>query len=56
MHDDEVTDGDCRADILRNAAVVEEEYFLAPPGNIAIEPRENPLHDERYLMIMLLRV
>lgn len=33
-----ITHGNCQKDILRNAAVVEDDYFVAPPGNI-------PLHE-----------
>lgn len=33
-----ITQGNCQKDILRNAAVVEDDYFVAPPGNI-------PLHE-----------
>lgn len=37
LRDDEVTEGGCRQDILKNATVVaEEDFFLAPPGNIAL--------------------
>uniref|UniRef100_A0A2M4AL41 Glutamyl-tRNA(Gln) amidotransferase subunit C, mitochondrial n=1 Tax=Anopheles triannulatus TaxID=58253 RepID=A0A2M4AL41_9DIPT len=43
LRDDVVTDGDQQADVLRNAAVTEEEYFIAPPGNIPLESQENSL-------------
>lgn len=33
-----MTQGNCQADILKNAVLKEEEYFVAPPGNI-------PLHE-----------
>ncbi len=36
---DEVTEGDIQEEILSNAAVTEEEYFLAPPGNIPLVGR-----------------
>lgn len=36
MRADCVTDGDCQQEILRNARITEEEYFVAPPGNIPL--------------------
>lgn len=45
MRDDEVTEGNCRDDVLKNASVTEEEYFVAPPGNIPLEPRKDLLHE-----------
>ncbi|XP_044253332.1 glutamyl-tRNA(Gln) amidotransferase subunit C, mitochondrial [Tribolium madens] len=44
--EDHVSEGNCREDILRNAEITEEEYFVAPPGNIPLEPREDLLHDD----------
>ncbi|KAM3964416.1 glutamyl-tRNA(Gln) amidotransferase subunit C, mitochondrial-like isoform 1-T1 [Aphomia sociella] len=38
LRSDEVTGGNCQKDILQNASVTEDEYFVAPPGNI-------PLHE-----------
>lgn len=35
---DEITQGNCQRDILRNASLTEDEYFVAPIGNI-------PLHE-----------
>lgn len=32
-----VTDGNCRDDVMHNATETEEEYFVAPPGNIPLE-------------------
>jgi len=32
-----VTEGDCKEEILRNASKVEEDYFVAPPGNIPLD-------------------
>lgn len=46
LRDDEVTDGNCQKDILKNAALTEEDYFVAPPGNIPLEPRDNLLHKD----------
>lgn len=34
VRDDEVKEGYVLEDLLRNAAIVEEDYFVAPPGNI----------------------
>lgn len=38
LRDDKITQGNCQKDILKNAAVTEDDYFVAPPGNI-------PLHE-----------
>ncbi|XP_047529544.1 glutamyl-tRNA(Gln) amidotransferase subunit C, mitochondrial [Vanessa atalanta] len=38
LREDKITQGNCQADILKNAVLKEEEYFVAPPGNI-------PLHE-----------
>ncbi|XP_041978606.1 uncharacterized protein LOC121732719 [Aricia agestis] len=38
LREDKVTQGNCQADILKNAMVIEDDYFVAPPGNI-------PLHE-----------
>lgn len=46
LRNDEVTDGNCQKDILKNAALTEEDYFVAPPGNIPLEPRDNLLHED----------
>jgi aspartyl/glutamyl-tRNA(Asn/Gln) amidotransferase C subunit len=40
LREDAVTEGNIRDDILRNAKVTEEEYFVAPPGNIPLEQTE----------------
>lgn len=37
---DVVTEGNIRDEILSNAFITEEEYFLAPPGNIPLPPKE----------------
>ncbi|XP_032899548.1 glutamyl-tRNA(Gln) amidotransferase subunit C, mitochondrial [Amblyraja radiata] len=37
---DEVTDGYCTEAILSNARHIEEEYFVAPPGNIPLPRKE----------------
>ncbi|XP_074030655.1 glutamyl-tRNA(Gln) amidotransferase subunit C, mitochondrial [Leptinotarsa decemlineata] len=45
VREDEITDGNCKEAVLKNAALTEEEYFVAPPGNIPLESREDPLFD-----------
>ncbi|XP_035914293.1 glutamyl-tRNA(Gln) amidotransferase subunit C, mitochondrial [Anopheles stephensi] len=37
LRNDTVDDGDRQTEVLQNAALVEEEYFVAPPGNIPLE-------------------
>lgn len=37
LREDNVTDGDVRDKILMNAKKINEEYFVAPPGNIPLE-------------------
>ncbi|XP_015109963.1 glutamyl-tRNA(Gln) amidotransferase subunit C, mitochondrial [Diachasma alloeum] len=37
LREDRVTEGGCREAILGNATVTEDEYFVAPPGNIPLE-------------------
>ncbi|KAL1116222.1 hypothetical protein AAG570_005717 [Ranatra chinensis] len=39
LREDEITEGDCQDDVISNAAVTEEGYFVAPPGNIPLETR-----------------
>lgn len=34
LREDKVTEGNCRDKILKNAKILEDEYFVAPPGNI----------------------
>ncbi|XP_071790739.1 glutamyl-tRNA(Gln) amidotransferase subunit C, mitochondrial-like isoform X2 [Asterias amurensis] len=36
LRDDDVTEGNCAEEVLRNAAKTCEEYFVAPPGNIPL--------------------
>ena len=38
---DEITEGNTRDEILSNAFITEEEYFVAPPGNIPLSPNKN---------------
>ncbi|XP_011304260.1 glutamyl-tRNA(Gln) amidotransferase subunit C, mitochondrial [Fopius arisanus] len=37
LREDKVTEGNCREKVLKNAIVTEDEYFVAPPGNIPLE-------------------
>ena len=37
LREDKVTDGNIKEDILKNAKITEEDYFVAPPGNIPLE-------------------
>ncbi|KFB47236.1 AGAP013093-PA-like protein [Anopheles sinensis] len=37
LRPDIVDDGGCQEEVLKNAAITEEEYFVAPPGNIPLE-------------------
>lgn len=37
LRNDEVTEGDCRAELLRIAQVTDEDYYVSPPGNIPLE-------------------
>lgn len=41
LREDKVTDGNIREDIIRNAKITEEEYFVAPPGNIPLKQDDN---------------
>ncbi|VVC93713.1 unnamed protein product [Leptidea sinapis] len=38
LREDNITQGNCQVEVLKNAAVTEDDYFVAPPGNI-------PLHE-----------
>lgn len=38
LREDKITQGNCQKDILKNAALKEDDYFVAPIGNI-------PLHE-----------
>lgn len=46
LRPDKITQGNCQKDILKNATVKEDDYFVAPTGNIPlleIENKELPL-------------
>ncbi|XP_013098891.1 glutamyl-tRNA(Gln) amidotransferase subunit C, mitochondrial [Stomoxys calcitrans] len=36
LRKDEISEGNCREDILQNASVTDEDYFISPPGNIPL--------------------
>ncbi|BFZ04619.1 hypothetical protein BsWGS_07658 [Bradybaena similaris] len=40
LREDKVTEGNCMKEILSNATKVEEDYFVAPPGNIPLKKRD----------------
>ncbi|CAG5135933.1 unnamed protein product [Candidula unifasciata] len=40
LREDKVTEGNCLKEILSNASRVEEDYFVAPPGNIPLKKRD----------------
>ncbi|XP_072207282.1 glutamyl-tRNA(Gln) amidotransferase subunit C, mitochondrial isoform X2 [Excalfactoria chinensis] len=40
LRDDDVTEGSCTAELLKNATEKVEEYFVAPPGNIPLPELE----------------
>jgi aspartyl-tRNA(Asn)/glutamyl-tRNA(Gln) amidotransferase subunit C len=39
LRDDVVTEGNCKNDLLANATVSEEDFFVAPPGNLPLQQR-----------------
>jgi aspartyl-tRNA(Asn)/glutamyl-tRNA(Gln) amidotransferase subunit C len=47
LRPDEVTEGDCRKEVLSNASKTEEDYFVAPPGNIPIQSGANKYGREK---------
>lgn len=46
VREDKITEGNCREEILKNASLTEEEYFVAPPGNIPLEARDDLLFEK----------
>ncbi|XP_061866316.1 glutamyl-tRNA(Gln) amidotransferase subunit C, mitochondrial [Colius striatus] len=40
LREDDVTEGNCTKELLRNAREKVEEYFVAPPGNIPLPKLE----------------
>ncbi|NXC45911.1 GATC amidotransferase, partial [Penelope pileata] len=40
LREDDVTEGNCTKELLRNAREKVEEYFVAPPGNIPLPTLE----------------
>jgi hypothetical protein len=46
LRDDIVTDGNCRKEVLANAVLTEEGYFVAPQGNVPLIPRDSLLTED----------
>ncbi|XP_065077486.1 glutamyl-tRNA(Gln) amidotransferase subunit C, mitochondrial-like [Ochlerotatus camptorhynchus] len=46
LREDVVSDGNIQEDVLANARVTEEEYFVAPPGNIPLEQDSSGKHKQ----------
>ncbi|XP_058830514.1 glutamyl-tRNA(Gln) amidotransferase subunit C, mitochondrial [Topomyia yanbarensis] len=40
LREDVVSDGNIQSDVLANARITEEEYFVAPPGNIPLDQQD----------------
>lgn len=40
LRDDEVTEGNIAKELLNNSPLIEEEYFVSPPGNVELEAEE----------------
>ncbi|XP_023949490.2 glutamyl-tRNA(Gln) amidotransferase subunit C, mitochondrial [Bicyclus anynana] len=49
LRDDKITQGNCQADILKNAAITEDDYFVAPPGNIPLHEVQSESKNEEIL-------
>ncbi|XP_076367277.1 glutamyl-tRNA(Gln) amidotransferase subunit C, mitochondrial [Tachypleus tridentatus] len=47
LQDDVVTDGNCKNEVMMNAVKTEENYFVSPPGNIPLPPKQNWLNEDR---------
>lgn len=47
LREDIVSDGNCRDEVLQNAKFIEEDYFIAPPGNIPLETKDYDLKSLR---------
>lgn len=47
LRDDQVSEGNCRKSIIGSAKCTEEEYFVAPPGNIPLEPQTQDIFKEK---------
>lgn len=47
LRSDEVTEGDCKDQILQNAAKTIEDYFIAPPGNIPLIQKDKKYGREK---------
>ena len=47
VRDDVVTEGGDRCRVLRNAVETDEEYFVAPPGNIPLSKRSSEYSEDQ---------
>lgn len=46
LREDWVTEGGCKAGVLQNAVKVDEDYFVAPPGNIPLTQKQTFQDDD----------
>ncbi|XP_076262953.1 glutamyl-tRNA(Gln) amidotransferase subunit C, mitochondrial [Rhynchophorus ferrugineus] len=46
LREDQVVQDCTKVETLSNASITEEDYFVAPPGNIPLEPREDLLFEK----------
>ncbi|XP_037812079.1 glutamyl-tRNA(Gln) amidotransferase subunit C, mitochondrial [Lucilia sericata] len=40
LRSDKINEGNCREEILKNAKITEEDYFISPPGNIPLQQED----------------
>jgi len=54
LREDEVNEGNCREEVLMNARRTEEEYFVAPPGNLipTVLIVKRSLQSQWYIMLL----
>lgn len=55
LREDEVNEGNCREEVLMNARRTEEEYFVAPPGNLiptVVLIVKGSLQSQWYIMLL----
>ncbi|XP_064613054.1 glutamyl-tRNA(Gln) amidotransferase subunit C, mitochondrial-like [Liolophura sinensis] len=41
LRSDDIVEGNCRKEVLENASKTEEDYFVAPPGNIPLKQKKS---------------
>lgn len=46
LRQDLVAEVDCKDTILNNSKIIEEDYFVAPPGNIPLEGSDYDLQSK----------